>query len=182
MTVEELADAINRNPVWQSPLFSWMLSLFTATHLPVLPEGAQSSAFEGAQSTSGAKQIATDFLKYVGKHDLHDAVLAMTPTQVQVVAILHARLQARPRKRVQLSDRWEFLQQKPRRMCPPVRSTHQPHRTLRWWQTLRTSLTGKQYFKRRWSASFAGRDACLAKLCGGTVSFATTAGASIANA
>ena len=112
-TVDALADAINRNPVWQSPLFSWMLSLFTATHLTGLSEGAQSSAFEGAQSTSGAKQIATAFLEYVGKHDMHEAVLSMTPTQVQVVAMFHAQLQARPRKRVQLTERWEFLQQKP---------------------------------------------------------------------
>ena len=123
-TVDALADAINRNPVWQSPLFSWMLSLFTATHLPVLSEGARSSAFEGAQSTSGAKQIATDFLKYVGKHDLHEAVLAMTPTQVQVVAIFHAQLQARPRKRVQLTERWEFLQQKPAYV--PASEVHSP--------------------------------------------------------
>ena len=87
-----------------------MISLFTATQLTGLSEGAQSSAFEGAQSTSGAKQIATAFLEYVGKHDLHEAVLSMTPTQVQVVAMFHAQLQARPRKRVQLTERWEFLQ------------------------------------------------------------------------
>ena len=60
-----------------------------------------------------AEWIATDFLEFVGKHDLHEAVLSMTHTQMQVVAMFHAQLKTRPRKRIQLSERWEYLQQKP---------------------------------------------------------------------
>ena len=66
-----------------------MLSLFTASPLTASPEGAQSIPTEGALSMAtsnctlqAAERIATDFLEFVGKHDLHEAVLSMTHTQM----------------------------------------------------------------------------------------------------
>jgi hypothetical protein len=118
-TFEKLADALQHNPVLKSPLGWWLLSLFTASPLTVSPGGAQSTPTEGALrmaasncTLQAAERIATDFLEFVGKHDLHEAVLSMTPTQMQVVAMFHAQLKIRPRKRIQLSERWECLQQK----------------------------------------------------------------------
>ena len=116
-TVEKLADALQHNPVVESLVGWWMLSFFTVSSLAVPPECAST---DGSHSTStskftlhAAEQIATDFLEFVGKHELHEAVLCMTPTQMQVVAMFHAQLKSRPRKHIELTERWEYLQQKP---------------------------------------------------------------------
>ena len=96
-----------------------VLSLFTASPLIMSLQGAQSTSLEEAQSNSvcthtfqAAERVASDFFEFVNKHDLHAAVLSMTPTQVQVVALFHAQLKIRPRKRIELTERWEYLQHK----------------------------------------------------------------------
>ena len=140
--METLANALQHNPALQNPMGWWMLSLFTASPLTCSPEGAQSTSPEGVRSTQStspecvrstsgfkcrlqaAERIASEFLQFVGKHDLHETVLAMTPTQVQVVAVFHAQLKARPPRRVQLTERWEFIQQK--QAYVPARKVESP--------------------------------------------------------
>jgi hypothetical protein len=173
-----LASALQQNPAVQTPLGWWMLSLFTASPLTNTPT-------EGAQSTSSSKfllqaaeRIASDFLEFVGKHDLHEVVLAMTPTQVQVVALFHAQLMLRPAKRVQLTERWEYLQQKPLYVpASEVQSPATPH--LQQWQMPRRV---QRYSRPPWSVSFAAWAACHSKRCGNTAKIITEVGASIGNA
>jgi len=133
-TVETLASALQQNPVLKDPLGWWMLSLFTGSPLTEA-EGAHSISTEGTQNTSNsncilqsAERISSDFLEFVGKHELHEAVLKMTSTQVQVVAMFHAQLKLRPPKRVQLTERWEYLHQKPSYVsASEVQSPDTPH-------------------------------------------------------
>ena len=67
----------------------------------------------GLMPTAAADVIAQTFFDFVVKHNLADTMVSMSAQQFQVIAIFLNHLQRKPPKRVHISERLYFIQQKP---------------------------------------------------------------------
>ena len=75
-----------------------------------------------------AEAIASTFFDFVVKHQLADTMQTMSSEQIQVIALFLSHLQRKPQTRIHLSERLDFILQKPAYIpADAIESPEVPH-------------------------------------------------------
>ena len=118
---DDLARALTANPIFRHKVATHDLLTYAlkepAKYLAMITTDQLQQGDIMAQGTlmpaAAAEVIASNFLDFVVKHQLADAMQTMRSEQIQVIALFLNHLLQKPPKRVPLSERLDLIQQKP---------------------------------------------------------------------
>ena len=136
---DDLADALVANAVFRHKVGAYVLVQYALRpEEGLLSEVTQEQLRHGdvmAESSllqpAAAAGIAAAFFDFALKYRLETALATMSSEHIQVLALFHSQLRRRPVKRVEVSERFDFIQAKPAYVeADAVASPEVPHFAL----------------------------------------------------